>query len=228
MQIARVTTLGLDFMLENPASHMTLTIEAPGISAAANAVITIDVADPAWAAVPAVLVVGGMISIDGTGWDSLDGKAHRITAVSADVSVTIATSTATETGLADLADITVKILAFDHVCLSEFTPNVGAPGEVDATTMCDLERVNLPGLSSPGTASITGMFNLDDEGMLAMLAAQADALPRFLMAETRQGQRGIFHGVVSMFAMGGLAVEGMVTYVGSFTMDRSATYAKAA
>lgn len=226
--MARETTIGLDFMLQSIAGSLTLELEAPGISAASNAVITIDADDPAWDVLPAVLVVGGLIGIDGTGWKSLDGKVHRITAVTAGVSVTIATSTAGETALAALPDITAQILAWDHVCLQEFTPNVGAPGEVDATTMCDLERVNLPGLSSPGTASLTGVFNLDDTGMIAMKAAQADAVPRFLIAETRQGQRGIFHGVVSMFSMGALTVEGLVTYVGSFTMDRSATYAKAA
>lgn len=231
----RETTIRLEFDLQKPGAK-PVALATPGLTKSAKAGDPTEIhLDPATTPLP---VVGERITIDKTGWPSIDGKMHVITAVEAtpatgtptDLTVKIAADTFAETAAlpTTLTDIEVTPLAFDHVCLSEFTPNPGTPGEVDATTMCDTARVSLPGLPTPGTASFTGMFDLDDAGMKALQAAEEDALPRYLIARTRKGQQAIFHGVVSAFSIGGLGVEQAVTFTGNFTLDRRPTYAKAA
>jgi len=227
--MARESTIKFEFELQNVA-HDPAVLDTPGVTAGTTTLITLDAADPGVVAVPPWYVVGEVLFIDGTGWPSLDGKAHMITAFTpgATPTVTVATDTSAETAPlpGDLTDITVTTFTWTHVCLSEFTPNPGTPGEIDATTMCDTERKNLPGLPTPGTASFTGMFDLDDAGMNALIAAQKDAVARYLVGYTRQGQSAVFHGVVSSFSIGSLTVEAAVTFTGTFTLDESPYYMK--
>lgn len=225
--MARESTIKLEFDLSGPVTA-TAVLDDPGITKGATTLITFDAADPGMVA--DLYQVNGYLQIDGTGWPSLDGKLHVISAVD-DVAhtVTIATDTSAETALlpADIADITVTYAEdWTHVCLSEFTPNPATPSEIDATTMCDTERVNLPGLPGAGTATFAGMFDLDDPGMLALQAAQQDAKERWLVAKTRGGQLAMFYGVVSSFTMGNLAVEQAVPFSGTMTLKRSPTYGR--
>jgi hypothetical protein len=234
--MARESTIKLEFELEQPGTG-AITLKTPGITkstaagtagAPATTVITYDDT----AAPNPMPKAGDKMLISGTGWPSLDGKLVKVTAVDNTTAhtITVEADTFAETATlpTTLTDIKASVPTWAHVCLSEFSPNAGAPGEVDATTMCDTERVTLPGLPTPGTASFTGMFDLDDKGMLALQAAYDDGKPRHLIAKTRRGQQATFHGVVSSFAMGALAVEGAVTFTGNFTLDRAPTYAKAA
>jgi hypothetical protein len=232
----RETTIKLEFDLEVPGTG-AITLKAPGVTKSTAA---------GTASVPATTIinyddtaapnpmpkVGDLITITGTGWSSLDGKLVKVTAVDSTTAhtITVAADTFAETAAlpTTLTDIKVAAPTWAHVCLSEFSSNAGAPGEVDATTMCDTERVTLPGLPTPGTASFTGMFDLDDKGMLALQTAYEDGKPRWMIARTRRGQMAIFHGIVSAFTMGSLAVEGAITFTGSFTLDRTPSYAKAA
>jgi hypothetical protein len=229
--MARESTIKMEFGLEKPGDQTALELAAPGVTKGATTSIKTAAADGAWTSPDAPLKIGGAVVIDGTGWKSLDGKVHVIvTSDNATQTFTIGTDTSAETVAlpTDLTAITVKPLVLTHACLSEFGAEAGSPGEIDATTMCDDTRVTLPGLSSPGTANFTGMFDLDDPGMKAFMDAEADGVSRYLVAKTRFGQMAVFHGVVSAFSMGALAVEGVVTFTGSFTMDRRPTYAKAA
>ena len=146
-----------------------------------------------------------MIYVDNTGWASLDGKLHMIKSVnSVSGTITIETDTSAEvTALpTPITAIIVHAIEWQEVCFSEFTPNPGTPGEIDTTTMCDTERRNLPGLATPGTANFTGMFDLDDEGMLAVIAAKDAATARFMVGTTRLGQAAVFHGIVSSASIG--------------------------
>jgi hypothetical protein len=232
----RESTIKLEFALEAPGTG-AITLKTPGITkstaagTASTPATTVINYDDTAAPTP-MPKAGDLLLITGTGWPSLDGKLSKVTAVDDATAhtITIAADTFAEAAAlpTTLTDIKVAMPTWAHVCLSEFSPNAGAPGEVDATTMCDTERVTLPGLPTPGTASFTGMFDLDDKGMLALQAAYEDGKPRYLIANTRRGQRAIFHGVVSSFGMGGLSVEGAVTFTGNFTLDRNPTYAKAA
>jgi hypothetical protein len=234
--MARESTIKLEFELEDPGTG-AITLKTPGITkstaaSTAGAPATTVISFDDTAAPSPMPTAGEKVLISGTGWPSLDGKLVKITAVDSTTahSITVEADTFAETAALPtaLTEIKVSVPTWSHVCLSEFSPNAGAPGEVDATTMCDISRVTLPGLPTPGTASFTGMFDLDDKGMLALQAAYEDGKPRYLIAKTRRGQQAIFHGVVSAFSMGGLAVEGAVTFTGNFTLDRNPTYAKAA
>lgn len=223
----RESTIKLNFMLEL-TKRTASVLEAPGITKGTTTLVTLDATDPGTVATPAHYVVGEFLYIDGTGWPSLDGKAHLISAYDGTAdTVTLAVDTSAETGtLPTLTEVTVQSMTWEHVCLSEFTPSPGTPGEIDVTTMCDTERKNLPGLATPGTASFTGMFDLDDDGMNAMIAANAAADARYFVGVSRLGQMAVFHGVVSSFAPGPMTVEAALTYTGSFTLDESPYYMK--
>jgi hypothetical protein len=226
--MARESTIKLEFDLQG-ATETAVVLATPGITKGATTQITLDAADPGLTANPVAYAVNGYLYIEGTGWPSLDGRLHVISAVdAANETVTISTDTSAETAPlpTPLTAITVTRSDWTHVCLSEFTPSPGTPGEIDATTMCDVERVNLPGLPSAGTASFTGMFDLDDPGMLAFKAALDDAGERFLVAKTRRGQVAMFYGVISSFSMGALTVEATVTFTGTMTLKRSPEYAR--
>jgi hypothetical protein len=212
-------------MLENALSA-NADLVTPGIVAGATTTVKTDPTDPLWDTTPVTYRPGELLLIKETGWASLDDKVHMITAVNAvSGDVTIATNTSAETDpLAAFGDMVINAFTWDEVCLSEFTPNPGSPGEIDVTTMCDVERVNLPGLPTPGTANFTGMFDLEDDGMNAMIAAQADGETRYFVGVSRRGQMAVFHGVVSAFAPGTMTVESALTYTGNFTLDQSPYY----
>jgi hypothetical protein len=229
----RESTIKLEFALEKPPGE-SLALTGAGVTkntaagtATAPATTTINL-DTAKAPTTAP-VKGDWLIVTGTGWPSIDGKLLHVVSYDATAgTLAVAADTFKETAVPVLADIKADLLAWDHICLSEFSSNAGAPGEVDATTMCDTERVTLPGLPTPGTANFTGMFDLDDKGMLALQAAYEDGVSRWMIARTRRGQMAIFHGIVSAFTMGSLAVEGAITFTGGFTLDRNPSYAKAA
>lgn len=225
--MARESTIKLEFDLSGP-TWVTAVLATPGLTKGTTTLVTLDAADPGLVA--GAYVVGGYMEINGSGWASLDGKLHVITAVGADT-VTLGTDSSSETAAlpATLTDIEVTYNeTWTHVCLSEFTPNPATPTEIDATTMCDTERVNLPGLPGAGTASFTGMFDLDDAGMLALRDAQVDAKDRWLVAKTRGGQLAMFFGVVSSFTMGALGVEQAVPFTGTMTLKKSPNYGRVA
>jgi len=225
--MSRESTIKYTFQLEDaPRAESVLT--APGITKGATTLLHLDDADPGIVADPPWYVVGESVFIDGTGFETLDGKVHPITVVNVGTGViTLGVNTSAEAGTPTLADIVAYPFEWIDVCLSEFTPNPGTPGEIDTTTMCDDERKNLPGLPTPGTATLTGMFDLDDTGMLALIAAQKDGVKRYLVGVTRFGQAAVFHGVVSSFSIGALTVEAAVTFSGTFTLDESPYYFKA-
>lgn len=229
----RETTIKLEFDLSDP-DPTALTLKSPGITKSTAAgtaqapATTVIHTDPATAPTTAPKA-GDLIMVSGTGWKSIDGKLVRVTAfdgTSGDL--TVAADTFAENTTPTLADIKAGQMTWHHACLSEFSANPGTPGEVDATTMCDTARVTLPGLASPGTASFSGFFDLDDAGMKALMDAEEDAKPRYLIAKSRRGQMAIFHGVVSSFSIGSLTVEGAIPFTGNFTLDKKPTYAKAA
>ena len=228
--MARESTIRYTFDLEL-AARADAVVETPGVTAAADAVLTIDSADAGWSATPPWYAVGEMIYVDNTGWASLDGKLHMIKSVNSVAgTITIETDTSAEVTArpTPITAIIVHAIEWQEVCFSEFTPNPGTPGEIDTTTMCDTERRNLPGLATPGTANFTGMFDLDDEGMLAVIAAKDAATARFMVGTTRLGQAAVFHGIVSSASIGALTVETAVTFTGTFTLDESPYYMKVA
>jgi hypothetical protein len=224
--MARESTIKLMFDLSG-RTWITSTLDA--ITNGATTIITMDALDAGMAATPIAYAKNGYLWIDGTGWESLDGKLHVISAADGTArTVTISTDTSAETAPlpASLTGVTVKYTTWTDVCLSEFTPNPATPSEIDATTMCDTERVNLPGLPGAGTASFTGMFDLDDPGMIALRDAQADAVERWLVAKTRGGQLAMFFGVVSSFTMGALGIEQAIPFTGTMTLKKSPTYGR--
>lgn len=223
--MARESTIKFTFLLEK-AKRTAAVLETPGVTKAAATVINIANTDPGWTA--GWLAVGQLLYIENSGLPSLDGKLHIISASDVGTeTVTLATDTSGDTETpAAFGDIDVYALEWTEVCLTEMTPSPGTPGEIDVTTLCDTDRVNLPGLAAPGTASFSGIFDVDDAGMQALITAKKDAVPRYLVGTSRRGQVAVFHGTVSSFSPGAITVEAAFTFTGSFTMDESPYYYK--
>lgn len=223
--MARESTIRFTFLLEK-AKRVAAILETPGVTKAAATTIKISDTDPGWAA--GYFAVGQLLYIENSGLPSLDGKLHMIT-VSNNVGelVTLSTDSSGDTEtVAAFGDVDVYAIEWTEICLTEMTPSPGTPGEIDVTTLCDTERVNLPGLAAPGTASFAGVFDVDDTGMQALITAKKDAVERYLVGTSRRGQVAVFHGVVSSFSPGAITVESAFTFTGTFTMDESPYYYK--
>jgi hypothetical protein len=209
--MARESTIGSIFKIET--MPVTATTPATAATKAAMAVIT---------TVGATLVKGDFIVIAGTGFKTLDRlAAHRVFLATA-TSITVETDTTLETATATAG--TMRKVTQIESCFAEFGNEPTTPGEVDVTTMCDLERRNVAGLSSPGSATFSGPLDLSDAGQKELIKAQKDGLTRNLIWVTRGGQTGIMAGVVSAFAASPPGVEQAVQFSGSFQIKEAPVY----
>jgi hypothetical protein len=207
--MARESTIGSVFMLEDmPAS-------------AGAAITDITVGATTEITVTGTFAINDYVTIAGTGSSTLDRKtAHRVSATGTGT-ITIDTDT---TGETIAAGGTATKIVTTEVCFSEFGVEAATPGEVDVTTMCDLERRNVAGLSSPGSASFSGPLDLTDVGQQKLLAAHGDGLARNMIWTTRGGQVGILYGVVTAFAAAPQGVEQAVTFNGAFQIQDRPIY----
>jgi hypothetical protein len=209
--MARESTIGSVFKTETMPT--AATTPATGATKATMAVLT---------TVGATLVKGDFIVIQGTGFKTLDRlTAHRVFLATA-TSVTVETDTTAETGTATAG--TMRKVGLVETCFSEFGNEASQPGEVDVTTMCDLERRNVAGLSSPGSATFSGPLDLSDAGQKELIKAQKDGLTRNMIWITRGGQTGIMAGVVSSWAAAPPGVEQAVTFNGTFQIKEAPVY----
>lgn len=210
--MARESTIGSTFRLENMPAAATSPITSA--TKAAKSVVTATHS----------LSIGDYVIIAGTGLSSLDRKTpHRVSAVTTTTTFTVDTDTTNDTGSAATSG-TYREVAMTEVCFAEFGVEASTPGEVDVTTMCDLERRNVAGLSSPGSATFGGPLDLTDVGQKALIAAFGDGLARALIWTTRGGQVGAMYGVVSSFAAAPQGVEQAVTFNGSFQIQEAPVY----
>lgn len=208
--MARESTIGSVFMLEDVPATAGVAITAA--TAATKAVITATHA----------LAVGDYVVIEGTDMPSLDRKtAHRVSAVTSTTAFTVDTDS---TGDTPATGGTFRKVAMTEVCFSEFGVESATPGEVDVTTMCDLERRNVAGLRSPGSATFSGPLDLTDSGQQKLITAADDGLARNMIWTTRGGQVGILYGVVTAFAAAPQGVEQAVTFNGSFQIQDKPIY----
>lgn len=209
--MARESTIGSVFKMEVPPTSGT----PDSITAATKGTTTEITTTGTYA-------VGDFAVIEGTGWKSLDrATAHRVSSLGTG-KITIDTDTSDETGAVSAG--TVRKLTLVETCFAEFTPESSKPGEVDVTTMCDTERRNVAGLSSPGSASFGGPLDLTDAGQKELIAAHKDGVTRNLLWITRGGQTGVMSGTVSSFAAGPSGVEQAVSFSGTFQIGESPVY----
>lgn len=212
--MARESTIGSMFYLE---ASRAATVAFSAVTKGATTSLTV-------ASAPAGVSKGSWVVVAGSGLKSLDRPSpHRVVSVSASaVVLDIDTTTETGTGTAG----TIAALTMQEVCLTEFTPSAPEPGEVDVTTMCDTERRTVAGLSSPGSISFGGPFDMDEDGMLALIAAQKDGKARAFTWETRGGQAASMFGQVASFVGAPQGVEQAVTYSGTFQVQNGPFYYK--
>lgn len=208
--MARESTIGSVFKLETLPAGTTSPITAA--TKAAKAVIT----------ATNTLTKGDFVVIDKTGMKSLDRMtAHRVS-VASGTSFTVDTDSSGDTAAGTTG--TFRKVTLIETCFAEFGNEASTPGEVDVTTMCDTERRNVPGLSSPGSATFGGPLDLTDAGQKELIEAQKNAETRNLIWITRGGQTGIMAGVVSSFSAAPGGVEQAVSFNGSFQIKEAPVY----
>jgi hypothetical protein len=208
--MARESTIGSTFMLEKlpAAAGVAPTVITKG----ATTVVTVG----------GTHAIGDIVRLSGTGLRSLDRRTgHRISAVGAGT-VTLDTDTSDDTATPAMGTL-VKV-EYEEVCFAEFGLDSPAPNEVDVTTMCDLERRNVPGLSNVGSATFGGPMDLGDDGIQLLIKAQADALARSMIWRTRAGQMGLLYGAVTSFTGGPQGVEQAVSFSGTFQVQDTPIY----
>jgi hypothetical protein len=209
--MARESTIGSVFHLETAPPVATSPLTAATVAAKAEITAT------------HALAVGDFVVIEGTGMRALDRMtAHRVSAVTGTTAFIVDTDTSEEAAAATTGKF--RKIALIETCFAEFGNEASTPGEIDVTTMCDLERRNVPGLSSPGSATFGGPLDLTDAGQKELIAAQKDAKTRNLIWVTRGGQTGIMAGVVSSFSAAPGGVEQAVSFNGSFQIKEAPVY----
>jgi hypothetical protein len=214
--MARESTIGSFFYLEKIPDTAVTPETISAITAGKTTSVT--------AASLSTAKAGDFVVLEGTGVHALDrASAHRISAVATGGVLTLDTDTEGATIPSSVVG-TARILTLVETCFSEFSSEASKPGEIDVTTMCDLERRNVAGLSSPGTATFGGPLDLTDAGQQEILKAFRDGKIRNLIWRTRGGQTGILVGSVSAFSGGPQGVEQAVKFTGSFQISGSPIY----
>lgn len=212
--MARESTIGSVFKLEKLPAAAGVAITA--ITKGATTEVTTTVTG---------IAVGDFVRVANTGMPELDrNTVHRVSAVGTGVLTLDTDSSGGDVPATIPSEATLYEATFDEVCFAEFGLDAPTPSEIDVTTMCDVERRNVPGLASTGSASFGGPLDLSDTGIKALLAAYYDAQSRNLLWVTRQGQTGIMYGVVSSFSGAPQGVEQAVTFSGSFQVQERAIY----
>lgn len=208
--MARESTIGSTFHLEKlPAAT---GVAATQITKGATTVVTVS----------GTFAKGEIVRMADTGLRTLDRKTgHRISATGSGT-ITLDTDTSEETATPAMG--TVTKIEFEEVCFAEFGLDTPAPNEVDVTTMCDLERRNVPGLSNTGSATFGGPMDLGNDGIQLLIKAQADALARSMTWTTRGGQMGLLYGAVTSFTGGPQGVEQAVSFSGTFQVQDTPIY----
>jgi hypothetical protein len=212
--MARESTIGSMFYLE--ASRAT-AVAFSAVTKGATTSLTV-------ASAPPGVEAGSWIVISGSDLPSLDRTSpHRVISASASA-VVVDTDTTADVPAGTAGELV--LLTMQEVCLTEFTPSAPEPGEVDVTTMCDTVRRTVAGLSSPGSISFGGPFDMEEAGMLALIAAQKDGVARGFSWVTRGGQAASMFGQVASFVGAPQGVEQAVTYSGSFQVQDGPFYYK--
>jgi hypothetical protein len=102
-------------------------------------------------------VVGAIVEPRTTGWKSLDSRPFQIKAVSGNT-ITLADSDTTAEPNPILLG-TVAVVPLTESCMATVTFTDPAGTTIDATTMCDMARVTMPGLPGLSTWQATGFWD---------------------------------------------------------------------
>jgi hypothetical protein len=135
------------------------------------------------------LINGAPVTINGTGWSSLDGQTFIVQNVdTATKSATLAeANTSGETAAFNSATATYVVPSFIDVCAVSYQLNQNAAATIDTTTLCDSEKTSLTGFTDPGTLTFDFFIDPTDPDYLALVQAQADGDQRWFIIVYRNG-----------------------------------------
>lgn len=178
-----------------PSGGPATPIGATAISKAAPAVVTVATGDAA------SLLAGDYIKVIDSGWPELDGKSFSVGTITADSFPLLGSDTTDASGTISPATTLTAIQDADLLlfCLTQVQRSVEAADAIDVSTFCGPE--SLAGTPTPGTLSVEGFVNYDEDAYLEWIQAMKDGQQRTFVLElpTSVGGVVIYDIVVSGF-----------------------------
>jgi hypothetical protein len=179
-----MSSKGTKIYLSGPLEAFTIT----AVSKAAPAVLTTS-------GVPAV---GDFVSVNGTGFASIDGQMWEVEAVAAGTVTLKGSDTSTEPGAATATGkMTMASSALVEICVASLNRESPAASTLDVTTLCDAERQQMTGMKNNGTWTAQGFYEPESAGQIALRAAYDDGLPRLMMVEPPDHSRIVYQTQVN-------------------------------
>lgn len=217
--MARLSSQGAKFMMENLAGTAPTTAIASAATKAKPAVVTL--------ADVTAYVPGDIIRITGSGFKSIDGLAFTVGTVTAGAKTVelLGSNTTAETGTW-VATATASEPNMVETCLANFTRTQPAPAVIDVTTLCDAARKRVGGLADPGTFTFDGFYDSKDAGYIALLQAAQDSKERLMAIIFPDKSAIYFPGQITGVGET-VAVDQAVTFSGTGQINGPVTYAPA-
>lgn len=181
-----------------------------GVAAVSHVTTAVTKAKPAVVSVAVAtgLAVGDIVVPSGTGFKSIDDMPFRVSAVSS-LDITLEDSnTVAETGTAVAGTLSEYTLS--ELCVANFNVNQPDGATLDVTTMCDVARKSLTGLSGQGTWSANGFWDVSDAAQLLARDAYRSRDLQVFRAKFRDGSGILFRGTLGQNDIGS-AVDAPVT-----------------
>lgn len=196
-------------------SAVATSLTPTAVSSAKPATLT-------FAAPPANVAVGDLISISatgGTGYTELDGKDWVVGAVVGSTVTLLGSDTTGSTGNLAATPAVKHYIAGDMVCLClatlEFKPE--NPDSVSVATFCD-PTASLPNpVVAAGTADFTGYVDVTEEDYQELLKAYEDGNTRIFRIFLPNNGYLVFPATLASFNID-LPIDGAVGYSGTFTL----------
>lgn len=183
------------------------------ISNAKPALVTLDAADPA--------IANGDLAFTNDVNAALDGKMFVVDNIAA-AAFDLVGSDLTGEGApitvfpADNAITTISADDMVLLCLSQMEFGADTVNQISVATYCD-PAASVPGLATPGTITLGGYAEVDDEGVAEVQKAADDQQPRYFLV-ILPGDNGYIVGEISLAGFSlGVPLEGAVTWTVSGT-----------
>lgn len=181
-------------------------------------------AKPAVVTVASVAAIkpGDIVEVGAVGFNELNNKLFvvgKVTAL-ANTFELVGSNTTTTTGTLNSAPKMTVHTAADQVrlCLSGMDIAAPSTNEIDVSTFC--KEGTLPGKVTPGTVSLSGYADKDDDGLAELIAADADGVSRFFQIVLPGTGNGYLVGQLTLSGLSfNVPLEGAV----GFTLTGSQT-----
>lgn len=219
--MAVFSTKGLKIKIETDPTGGGSTLSATAITAAKPAVVSVlDVSG---------LVAGSLVTVAGSGMESLDGKTFVIANLDGTGNTfELAGSDASGEG-ADATEGTLAVIdlagEMTLLCLGEIGINSEQPSSIPIGTFCDPSQTVPGAVVSAGTYDLRGYLDVQDAGYWLLHDAKADGKERHLVIEFPQNQGHLVaRGTVTTMGFSEIPIDGAAAWQSQFVLASDAIH----